>query len=124
MISIDKKTCAECRRCCHGTPGDHIPAHHTDNHRQPLIDKNHRCEFLNSRNNCGILNQPIECAIYPVVISDGKIYVDMACPAWEDAVKQWDEQYGGCIDDYDDCREDHKFVDLWIAQSQIKELIK
>lgn len=121
MISIDKNTCAACQRCCHGTPGAHIPAHHTDNHRQPVIDKNHRCEFLNTRNNCGILNQPIECAIYPMVISNGKIYVDMRCPAWEEAVRQWDEQFGDNIDNYNDGRDDHKFVDLWIARSQTKE---
>ena len=124
MISIPNETCAKCQRCCHGTPCDHIHAHHTSNHRQPQYDQYHRCEFLNSRNNCGILNRPIECAIYPIIIADGKIYVDMACPAWEDAVRQWDEQYGHHIDDYNDGREDHKFVDLWIAQSQIKELIK
>lgn len=119
MISIDKKTCAACQRCCHGTPGKYIPVHHAGD--RPQYDQNHRCEFLNSRNNCGILNKPIECATYPIVISDGKICVDMSCPAWKDAVKQWDEQFGYHIDDYHDGRDDHKFVDLWIAHSQIQE---
>lgn len=120
MISIPYKTCAACQRCCHGTPGDHIRAHHTSNHRQPLIDNNHRCEFLNARNNCGVLNQPIECAIYPIVITQGQIFVDMVCPAWKEAVKQWEEQFGFDIDDYGDGRDDHKFVNLWIAK-MIKE---
>ena len=120
MISIPQETCAACQRCCHGTPGDLIPAHHTSNHRQPQIDKNRRCEFLNSRNNCGILNKPIGCAIFPIVISGGEVFVDMACPAWEEAVRQWDEQFGFDIDDYGDGRDDHKFVNLWIAK-MIKE---
>ena len=65
--------------------------------------------------------KPIECAIYPIIIAGGKIYVDMTCPGWKEAVRQWDEQYGYHIDDYNDGRDDHKFVDLWIAHSQIKE---
>lgn len=116
MISIDRKTCEGCQRCCHGKPGTTISAHHTITHRKPLIDKNHRCEFLNSRNNCGILNQPIECAIYPIVIADGEIFVDMACPGWKEAVKQWDEQFGSHIDDYRDGNDKHKFVNLWVAR--------
>ena len=124
MISIDKKTCAECRRCCHGKPGTTIPAHLHDG-TKPKVDKNYNCEYLGSFNKCGAPHgKPIECAIFPIVISHDQVFVDMSCPAWEEAVRQWDEQYGHHIDDYNDGREDHKFVDLWIAQSQIKELIK
>ena len=121
MISIDKKTCAGCRRCCRGKPGTTIQAHLHDG-TQPKVNKNYNCEYLGIFNKCGATHgKPVECAIYPMVISNGKIYVDMACPAWEEAVRQWDEQYRSCIDDYDDGIDDHKFVDLWIAHSQIKE---
>lgn len=44
----------------------------------------------------------------------------MVCPAWKEAVKQWEEQFGFDIDDYGDGRDDHKFVNLWIAK-MIKE---
>ena len=113
MISIDKETCAGCQRCCHGKPGTIIQVHLNDG-TKPKINKYYKCEKLTDRNNC-MYEKPIECAIYPIVIADDGIYVDMACPAWKEAVRQWDEQFGGCIDDYNDGRDDHKFVDLWIA---------
>lgn len=120
MISIDKKTCAGCRRCCHGKPGTTIPAHLHDG-TQPKVDKNYNCEYLGIFNKCGAPHgKPDGCATYPIVISDGKIYVDLACPAWEDAVKQWYKQFGDKIDDYNDGRDDHKFVNLWMAQATVE----
>lgn len=65
--------------------------------------------------------KPVECAIYPIVISHEQVFVDIACPAWEEAVRQWDEQFGECIDDFNDVRDDHKYVNLWIAKSTMKE---
>ena len=121
MIKIPSKTCAECKRCCRGKPGTTIHAHLHDG-TKPKVDKNYNCEYLGSFNKCGAPHgKPFECAIYPIVISDGQIFVDMSCLAWKEAVKQWDKQFGECIDDYNDGRDDHKFVDLWIAHSQIKE---
>lgn len=115
MIKIDRKTCHKCQRCCHGTPGDHIPAKLPAD--EPIrFDRFHRCERLNSRNNCNLMKKPMECAIYPIVIADGEIFVDMACPGWKEAIKQWDEQFGGHIDDYRDGNDDHKFVNLWVAR--------
>lgn len=122
MISIDKKTCAGCRRCCHGKPGTHIHAHLHDG-TQPKVDNIYNCEYLGSFNKCGAPHgKPVECAIYPIVISDGQIFVDMSCPAWKEAIKQWDEQFGFDIDYYGDGREDHKFVNLWIAKTTMKEV--
>jgi len=124
MITIDKKTCAGCQRCCHGKPGTIIPAHRYAG-TKPKINKNYNCEHLSFRNKCGALyGKPVECAIYPIVIANGEVFVDMACPAWKEAVRQWTEQFGNHIDDYSDGRDDHKFVNLWIAQRQIKELMK
>jgi len=117
MILIDKETCAGCQRCCHGTPENYLLAH-LHNGKHPKIDKNHNCNQLSNRNKCGAKHgKPVECAIFPIIIADGKIYVDMGCPAWKEAVRQWDEQFGRCIDDYNYSRDDHKFVDLWIAQA-------
>lgn len=119
MIKINKETCAACQRCCRGKPGTTVPAHLHDD-TQPKVDKNYNCEFLGIFNTCSAPHgKPVECAIYPIVISNGKIYVDITCPAWKDAVRQWDEQFGGKIDDYNGCRDDHKFAILWIAHSQI-----
>jgi len=123
MITIDKKTCAGCQRCCHGKPGTILNVHLQESTQRPTINKDHRCEFLNSRNNCYLSkchSKPTKCDIYPIVIANGEVFVDMACPAWMDAVKQWDEQFGQHIDDYNDGRDDHKFVNLWIAQSQME----
>ena len=120
MITINKETCAACQRCCRGKPGTTIHAHLHDG-TKPKVDKNYNCEYLGSFNKCGAPHgKPIECAIYPIVISDGEVFVDMACPAWKEAVRQWDEQFGYNIDNYNDGRDDHKFVNLWIAHHQIR----
>jgi len=122
MISIDKKTCKECQRCCHGKPGTILPVRLQESPQRPIINENHICEFLNSKNNCYLSkchSKPIGCDIYPIVISYDQVFVDTACPAWQEAVKQWDEQFGGHIDDYNDGRDDHKFVNLWIAKSKL-----
>ncbi len=120
MISIPYETCAACQRCCHGKPGTTIPAHLHDG-TKPENNKYYNCEKLSIRNKCGALHgKPIECAIYPIVISHDQVYVDMACPAWKDAVRQWEGQFGECIDDFNDIRDDHKYVNLWIAK-MIKE---
>lgn len=121
MIKIPHETCAACQRCCRSKPETTIQAHLYDG-TKPKVDKNYNCEYLGSFNTCGAPHgKPVECAIYPMVISGGQIFVDMSCPAWKEAVRQWDEQFGGCIDNYNDGRDDHKFVDLWIAHSQIKD---
>ncbi len=124
MIEIDPKLCAGCQRCCHGTPGDYIPAtliigiQNTGN--RPKINDDHRCNHLNTRNRCNYgLLKPLECAIYPIVIFGGDVYVDMSCPGWKDAVRQWCERFGGAIDEYEPDKK-HKFVRLWMAK-MIKE---
>ena len=115
MIEIPHETCAGCQRCCHGTPGNHIPAKLPAD--SPLrYDKNHRCERLNTRNMCNLgPRKPIECQMYPIVIVGGDVYVDMSCPAWKLAVEQWCARFGGVIDDYEP-GEGHKFVNLWMAK--------
>ena len=119
MIKIDRKTCEGCQRCCHGKPGTILHTHLHDG-TKPKVDNNYNCEFLGIFNRCSApQGKPVECAIYPIVIADGEIFVDIACPGWKEAVKQWDEQFGHHIDDYSDGKDDHKFVDLWIAQSQL-----
>lgn len=119
MIEINPKTCAGCQRCCHGTPGAHIPAKLPAD-VLPHYDKNHRCVRLNTRNKCDLgLRKPIECQLYPIVIFGGNVFVDMSCPAWKSAIDQWCDRFGGAIDDYEPGKE-HKFVALWMAR-MIKE---
>ena len=62
--------------------------------------------------------EQLKCPIYPIVISDGDIYVDMMVPGRKDAVNQWYERFGRDVDNYDD--DEHKFVKLYLAK-MIKE---
>jgi Fe-S-cluster containining protein len=118
MIEIDPEICAGCQKCCHGIPGNTIPAKLS--HGKTLrYNKYYQCEQLNKRNHCNMgLAKPIECQLYPIVIFGDEVYVDMACPAWKSAVTQWYERFSKDIDSYGN--DEHKFVKLYLAK-MIKE---
>jgi len=117
IITIDPKLCEGCQRCCHGTHGNRIPAKPSHG-KIPRYNKQHNCDQLNKRQHCNRgIGRPVECAIYPIVIFDDGIYVDMSCPGWQSAVDQWTKRFGAQVDDYQDGRQ-HEFVNLWIAQAR------